>query len=203
MKKALFIVNPQMDFMSGGSLNVPFGDKIIPNINSLIEKFEIVVISKEWHPVDHKSFVTNNEGKNIFEEIIVNGKSMIIWPPHCIQGTEGAKIHPELKIDGFPVFIMGEDTNEHSFSGFSGTIDGLSVEKYLKDKDVDEVFVVGLVGDYCVKETALDSVVSFKTYIIIDATKFIGDITSTLEDLVKNDVIVINCSDFELYYSLN
>jgi nicotinamidase/pyrazinamidase len=203
MKKALFIVDPQLDFMPGGSLAVPFGDKIIPLINSLMSKFEIIIISRDWHPANHKSFTTNNKGTKIFDKIKVKGKEMIIWPPHCVQDTDGAKFHPDLKIEGLPVFTKGDDMNEHPFSGFSGTMDGITVEKYLKDKGVDEVFVVGLAGDYCVKETALDCSVFFKTYFIVDATKFIGEMTPTLEELVKNDVMVMNSSDFEVFCPLN
>lgn len=202
-KRALFIIDVQNDFCPGGSLAVPFGDKIVPIINSLISRFEIVIISRDWHPVDHKSFTTNNDGTKIFDKIKVNGKPMTIWPPHCIQDTDGAKFHPDLKIEGFPIFTKGDNVNEHPSSGFSGTMDGITVEKYLKDKDVSEVFVVGLAGDYSVKETALDCSVFFKTYFIVDATKFIGDMNPTLEELVKNDIMVMNSSDFEVFCPLN
>lgn len=201
MKRVLFLVDLQNDFCPGGSLPVPFGDKIFPIINNMMDKFDIVVASRDWHPINHKSFTTENPGKNVLDIVKVNGKDMIVWPPHCVQNTDGGKFHSDLKFDGM-VFTKGTDINEHPFSGFCGVNgDGVSVEKYFKDNDIEEVYVVGLAGDYCVKETAMDCSVFFKTYFIMDATRFIGDITPTIEDLIKNGVSVINSNDLDFFIS--
>lgn len=201
MKRALFIVDPQNDFCPGGSLSVPFGDKIFPIINNIMGKFDIVIASRDWHPVNHKSFTTENDGKKVMDVVKVDGKDMIIWPPHCVQNTDGAKFHPNLKFDGM-VFTKGDNPKEHPFSGFVGVnSDGVSVEKYLTDNKVDEIYVVGLAGDYCVKETALDCSVFFKTYFIIDATRFIGPLGPTAENLAHNGVLVINSEDLDLFLS--
>lgn len=203
-KRALFIVDPQVDFCPGGSLAVPFGDKIMPIINDLIKKFEIVIVSRDWHPVNHKSFTTENPRTNVLDVIKVNNKDMVIWPPHCVQNTSGAEFHPDLEIKDFPVFTKGDNVNEHPFSGFVAINQELgTVEKYFKDKEVDEVYVVGLAGDYCVKETALDCSVFFKTYFIVDATRFIGEMELTLNELVKNDVMVINSNDIDIFLNDN
>lgn len=174
MKRALFIVNPQLDFMPGGSLAVPFGDKIVPIINKFSGRFNIVIVSRDRHPEDHKSFTSNN----------------------------GANFHPDLQLYGAPIFTKGENKSEHPFSGFVGVNDdGISIEKYLKDAGVDEVYVVGLSGDYCVKDTALDCSVFFKTYFIVDATRFIGEMTPTVEDLAENGVMIINSNDLDIFLS--
>ena len=200
MKRALFIVDMQLDFCPGGSLEVPFGDKIVPIINSLIQKFDLVIASRDWHPADHKSFTTENPGTKTLDKVKVNGKDMIIWPPHCVQNSSLAKFHPDLKMEGIPIFTKGDNKYEHPFSGFSGVnIDLGSVESFLKQQNVDEIYVVGLAGDYCVKETALDCSVFFKTYFIVDATRFIGEMTPTVEDLIKNGVDVINSNDLGFF----
>jgi nicotinamidase/pyrazinamidase len=201
MKRALFIVDPQLDFMPGGSLAVPFGDRIIPIINNLIPKFDLVIASRDWHPADHKSFTTENPGKEVYDVVKIEGKDMVIWPPHCVQNTEGAKFHPNLYFDGH-VFTKGDKITEHPFSGFSGiNEDGVSVETYLKGNEIDEVYVVGLAGDYCVKETALDCSVFFKTYFIVDATRFIGEMNPTIEILAKEGVMIINSNDIDIFLS--
>jgi nicotinamidase/pyrazinamidase len=201
-KKALFIVDVQNDFCPGGSLAVPFGDKIVPLINSIMTAFDIVIVSRDWHPTDHKSFTTENPGTKVLDVVKVDGKDMVIWPPHCVQYTNGANFHPELQIYGAPIFTKGDNPREHLFSGFAGINEnGVSVEKYLKDNEVGEVYIVGLAGDYCVKETALDCSVFFKTFFIVDATRFIGEMNPTIEELTKNGVMIINSNDLNYFIS--
>jgi nicotinamidase/pyrazinamidase len=202
MKRALFLVDIQNDFCPGGSLAVPFGDKIVLPINKIIDKFDIVIASRDWHPVNHRSFTTENPGTKVLDVIKVDGKDMVVWNPHCVQNTDGAKFHPDLHIDGVPIFTKGDNPKEHPFSGFAGiNEDGLSVEKFLKEKKVDEVYVVGLAGDYCVKETAMDCSVFFKTFFIADLTKFIGEMNPTIEELAENGVMIINSKDLYIFLS--
>jgi nicotinamidase/pyrazinamidase len=195
MKTALFIVDPQLDFMPKGSLEVAFGDKIVPVINSFIDKFDIVIASRDWHPEYHQSFTTQHDGTKLLDVVQVEGKDMVIWPPHCVQNTEGAKFHPNLNFKG-ELFTKGDNPNEHPFSGYMGVNpDGKTVEQYLKDNGVEQVYVVGLAGDYCVKESALDCSKKFKTYLIIDATKFIGTPDETIKILIENGISIINSKD--------
>ena len=205
MKRALFIVDPQLDFCPGGSLAVPFGDQIFSVINSIIDKFDVVIASRDWHPLDHKCFDINNPGTKIFDVINVDGKDMTIWPVHCVQNDPMAEFHSSLKDKNITVFTKGDNPMEHPFSGFVGYNAelGINVKEYLKNLDIDEVYVVGLAGDYCVKETALDCSVFFKTYFIVDATRFIGEMNPTIEDLVKNGVMITNSSDLEYFLSDN
>lgn len=201
MKRALFLVDIQNDFMPGGALAVPFGDRIIPIINEIIPKFDLVIASRDWHPKNHLSFTIEN-GKNVLDTIEVNEKEMVIWPPHCIQNTEGAKFHPDLKLPyNIEIFTKGDKVHEHPFSGFAGKSKGTSAKDYLKNMKIDEVYVVGLAGDYCVKDTAIDASLDFKTYFIVDATRFIGDMTTTIENLIKENIIIINSKDLDIIMS--
>lgn len=200
MKRALFIVDIQNDFCPGGSLAVPFGDKIISDINKIKSKFDIVIASGDAHPSDHKSFITEHPGTNVLDVVKVNGKDMILWPSHCVPGTKGFEFHPDLNLENVSIFYKGDNPNEHPFSGFVAINPELgSVEDYLKSQEIDEVYVVGLAGDYCAKETALDCSVFFKTYFIVDLTKFIGEMNPNLEQLVKDDVMIINSEDIDIF----
>lgn len=99
--KTLLIVDVQNDFIPGGSLSVPDGEKIVPIINDLQDKFDLVIASQDWHPQDHVSFASNHDGKSTFEEIQLHGKPQTLWPDHCVQGTKGAEFHPDLITDKF------------------------------------------------------------------------------------------------------
>ncbi len=140
-KQALVIVDLQNDFCSGGSLAVPGGDKIVPVVNDLIEKFSRaglpIFVTRDWHPGNHVSFKAQGG----------------LWPPHCVQNTTGARFHPDLRIPDSAAIISKADSPEKdAYSGFEGT--GLAA--LLKDAEVDHIVVCGLATDYCVKATALD-----------------------------------------------
>jgi nicotinamidase/pyrazinamidase len=138
--KALLIVDFQNDFTPGGALAVPEGDRIADRVNELAESgdFDLVVATRDWHPRDHRSFEEHGGP----------------WPVHCVQGTEGAELHPALDRSKIDVVIdKGQDPGTEGYSGFEGT----ELAKVLREHDVDEVLVVGLATDYCVKNTALDA----------------------------------------------
>ena len=94
--KTLILIDVQNDFMPGGSLPVPHGNEIVPVINKLIPRFDLVVATQDWHPQTHKSFASNHKGKNLFEKIDLNGLEQTLWPDHCVQNTVGAEFHPKL-----------------------------------------------------------------------------------------------------------
>ena len=172
--KALIIVDLQNDFCPGGALAVNDGDKIIPIINKLLPKFDLIVATQDWHPKNHKSFASNH-GKKIGEVIDLNGLNQILWPDHCVQGSKGAEFVFTLdakRIDR--IFQKGTDPEIDSYSGFfdNGHKKRTGLDDYLRKKGVDEVYIVGLATDYCVKFTALDAVeLGFKTYLIQDACR--------------------------------
>ena len=157
--KALVIIDVQNDFLPGGSLAVVDGDAVVPVINELQKQFPCVVATKDWHPQDHKSFAAVH-GREIGEIIDLEGLPQILWPVHCVQGTHGAEFSSALHTDAIEkVFEKGTDVNIDSYSGLYDNArrrsTGLST--YLKEKGVDEIVVVGLATDYCVKATVLDA----------------------------------------------
>jgi nicotinamidase-related amidase len=140
MASALLIVDFQNDFTPGGALAVRDGDRIAGRVNELAAdpRFDLVVATRDWHPADHGSFAERGGP----------------WPVHCVQGTEGAELHPSLERERVDVVIdKGTDPDTEGYSGFEGTTLG----ELLRDRGVDRVTVVGLATDYCVKNTALDA----------------------------------------------
>jgi nicotinamidase/pyrazinamidase len=138
--RALIIVDFQNDFTPGGALAVRDGDAIAPRIDALARSgdFDLVVATRDWHPPDHGSFAAQGGP----------------WPPHCVQGTPGAELHPALDRQLVDVVVdKGQDPGTEGYSGFEAT--GLA--ELLRDRGVDDVTVVGLATDYCVKNTALDA----------------------------------------------
>ncbi len=172
--KALIIVDIQNDFLPRGALPVQNGEVVIPVINKLQNDFELVVATQDWHPADHKSFASMHVGKKIFDEILLDGRSQVLWPEHCIQETYGAEFSSQLntkKIEA--IFRKGMDKNIDSYSGFfdNGKKKATGLGDYLKGRGVTAIYVAGLAGDYCVNFTALDGLeLGFDPTIIIDAT---------------------------------
>lgn len=166
---ALIVVDVQYDFLPGGALAVPEGDKVIPVINKLIPKFSKIYTTQDWHPENHISFKIRGG----------------LWPPHCVQNTKGAEIHRDLKVKEAVHILKGIDSETEAYSGFQGT----NLEDKLHSDGVTTVFIVGLATDYCVKNTALDALkTGFETYVILDAVRGVelkaGD-SQTALDLAK------------------
>lgn len=173
--KALIIVDIQNDFTSGGALEVKKGESIIPLVNKIQPKFDLVVATQDWHPATHLSFASNHEGKKPFERTTLQGIDQVLWPDHCVQGTKGADFHPDLDMDRVEaIFRKGMDQSIDSYSGFydNGRLRSTGLSGYLKERKVDTVYVCGLAGDYCVFYTAKDALAEgFSAFLIEDATK--------------------------------
>lgn len=193
---ALIIVDIQNDFMPGGPLGVNEGDKVIPVINRMMSQADIVVATKDWHPADHGSFASNHKGKQPGEIIDLNGLEQILWPNHCVQGTNGAEFVDALdttKVD--MIFEKGTDPGIDSYSGFfdNGHKRDTGLNDYLKKQGVDEVYVVGLATDYCVKFTALDAEeCEYDTYVVQDAVRAVnlkqGDGDRAIQEMKEKGV---------------
>ena len=177
--KALIIVDIQNDFLPGGSLAVPQGDEIVPTVNKIQEKFDLVVATQDWHPANHLSFASNHKKKKPFEVIDLFGLSQVLWPDHCIQESAGAEFSNQLSTANISaIFRKGMDRQVDSYSGFfdNGHKHSTGLSAYLSGKKVKEVYVCGLAADYCVFYTAKDAVKEgFKTFYITDATKAISE----------------------------
>jgi nicotinamidase/pyrazinamidase len=173
--KALVIVDLQNDFMPGGPLAVPHGDKIVPLINNLQKYYDLVVATQDWHPRNHVSFASNHENKKPYDVITVNGISQTLWPDHCIQGTFGAELYKGLDTSKISaIFRKGMNPLIDSYSGFydNGHSISTGLSAYLKHKGIYETHYCGLAADYCVYYTALDSLSEgFESTIVEAATR--------------------------------
>ncbi|MFO7790425.1 MAG: bifunctional nicotinamidase/pyrazinamidase [Bacteroidales bacterium] len=177
--KTLIIVDVQNDFMPGGALEVPEGDAIIPVINDIQSRFDLVVATQDWHPPAHNSFATNHPDKEPMEKITWKGIEQILWPDHCVQGTSGAEFFPLLNTNPVEtIFRKGMDVDIDTYSGFfdNGHKKDTGLAGYLKSRGADELYVCGLAADVCVYFTLLDAVdAGFNVTLIMDATKAIDD----------------------------
>jgi nicotinamidase/pyrazinamidase len=198
--KALILVDIQNDFLPGGALAVPDGDQILTTVNNLVNKFDLVVATQDWHPKDHKSFASNHEGKSPNEVIELHGMEQILWPDHCVQTTHGAEFSDHLNVKPVEVIIRkGTDPEWDSYSGFydNGHKKSTGLSDYLKGRKVTEVYVVGLAGDVCVFFTAMDAIKEgFKTFLIEDATRPLSeDDFREAKEKIRSDGGVVIQSD--------
>lgn len=184
--KALILVDLQYDFCPNGALPVEGGDQLIPVANELMPFFDLVVATQDWHPANHGSFAANHPWRKPGQVIELNGLSQILWPIHCVQGSFGAEFVQGLDLDSIDkVFAKGTDEGIDSYSGFfdNGHRKSTGMGDFLKEKDVKEVYVMGLAADYCVKFTALDAIgLGFDTYLISDATRGVNMNPNDVED---------------------
>ncbi|KAI1374345.1 pyrazinamidase/nicotinamidase [Hypoxylon crocopeplum] len=187
-RPALIVVDLQEDFCPpNGSLAVSNGREITSLINKLLTfPFVIKIATKDWHPRDHVSFAANHEGRVAFEDVITivnpyNASETYesrLWPVHCVQGTPGAELVPELQIGKFDMILeKGTDPRVEMYSPFydpftSPRVYDSGLARALRDKQVTDVYVVGLAADYCVKNAAVDAAKEgFKTYLIEECTR--------------------------------
>jgi nicotinamidase/pyrazinamidase len=158
---ALILVDIQNDFCPGGALAVSEGDQIVPIVNQLIPEFPLVISTQDWHPENHISFKQRGGP----------------WPPHCVQGSQGAQLHPELKTETISYyFCKASSPDKDDYSEFAGKDEqGRSLDEVLKSHDVKSLYVVGLATDYCVLETVLDGLkYGFEVYPVIDAMRAVN-----------------------------
>jgi nicotinamidase/pyrazinamidase len=169
MSKALLIIDFQNDFTSGGALEVPGGDEIAEPVKRLAGEFDYVFATRDWHPPDHASFET--EGGP--------------WPVHCVQGTQGAELHPAMRdIDVDEIVDVGAEREDEGYSGFEKS----TLADLLHERGVREVAVVGLATDYCVRASTIDACrEGFDTTVVTDAIRAVdvkpGDGERALEDM--------------------
>jgi len=193
MKKALIIVDVQNDFCPGGNLAVNDGDKIVLGINKIMKDYDLVILTQDWHPENHKSFAKMWNGKEVMEIVNLNGIDQVLWPDHCIQYTKGADFHPDLEInEDMPIFTKGENPEVDSYSGFydNDHKSSTGLAEFLKQEKVTDIDVCGLAADFCVKFTALDAKgEGFETTFLKDLTKGIAeDLTPIYNELEQAGV---------------
>jgi nicotinamidase/pyrazinamidase len=194
----------QKCFVPGGSLAVNKGDEVVPLINALAKKFQNVVMTQDWHTADHVSFASQHEGKKPFESIKLAYGNQVLWPDHCVQGTDGAAFAPGLDIPHAMLVIRkGFNRNVDSYSTFieadKKTKTGLA--GYLKARGITTCYLAGLATDFCVGWSAIDArKEGFKAAVIEDASRGIDlggtSIAAAWKDMAAQGVQRIQSTDF-------
>jgi nicotinamidase/pyrazinamidase len=172
-RSALIAVDLQNDFCEGGRLAVPGGERVVGVVNSLLPKFENIVMSQDWHPRGHVSFASSWPGRAPYDSVEAEGIAQVLWPDHCVQGSAGAALHPALEADRYSILIRkGFRPRLDSYSCFfendRRTPTGL--EGWLRSIGAAELFVAGLATDFCVLYTVLDALrLGFPVRVVEDA----------------------------------
>ncbi|MGJ8645538.1 MAG: bifunctional nicotinamidase/pyrazinamidase [Marinomonas colpomeniae] len=202
-KSALIVVDVQNCFIEGGTLPVKNGADVVPVINALSKKFDNVVITQDWHTEGHASFASSYEGKNAFETTELDYGTQVLWPEHCVQGTEDAQLVDELDVPHAELIVRkGYHQEIDSYSAFfeadRKTPTGL--QGYLKERGITTVYIVGLATDFCVAWTAIDAAdAGFKTAVVEDACRAIdlnGSLAAAWKAMDKAGVDRLQSEDF-------
>jgi nicotinamidase/pyrazinamidase len=196
---ALLLIDIQNDFLPGGALPVPRGDEVIEVANQVQSSFELVVATQDWHPASHGSFAANHPGKEIGDTVQLGGATQLLWPVHCVQQTAGAALAAKLQTEHIvKVFPKGTDPTIDSYSGFfdNNHRRATGLEEFLRDRRVEQVYLMGLATDYCVKFTALDArQLGFQTWLIQDGCRAVnlhaGDELQALNEMRAAGVQIV------------
>jgi nicotinamidase/pyrazinamidase len=187
---ALIVIDVQNDFCPGGALAVSGGDEIVPRINKLINAYDHVALTQDWHPAGHSSFASSHPGKTAFETIEMPYGPQTLWPDHCIQGSKGAEFHSNLQWTKAELIIRkgfrkAIDSYSAFFENDHKTPTGLG--GYLSERGIKSVTLCGLATDYCVAYSALDAAkLGFKVTVELDASRAIdlgGSLAASLEKM--------------------
>jgi nicotinamidase/pyrazinamidase len=201
--KALIIVDLQNDFLPDGALPVPRGDEVIPLANELQRNFELVLATQDWHPPDHGSFAANHPGKKPGDRIMLDGIEQILWPVHCVQNTHGAEFAPSFDTSRVArVFHKGIDPKIDSYSTFFDNAHRreTGLADYFKKRAINEIYLMGLALDYCVKYSTLDARhLGLNTRVILDGCRGIdlepGDIGRALDEMKRVGAVLLKSSE--------
>ncbi len=160
MTQALIVIDVQNDFCPGGALAVADGEKIVPGINALMADFSAVILTQDWHPAGHSSFASSHAGKAPLELIEMPYGPQVLWPDHCIQGSQGAAFHSELNADRADMIVRkGYNPDIDSYSAFfeNDHTTATGLQGYLQTRGIDSLTLVGLATDFCVNFSAVDA----------------------------------------------
>lgn len=201
----LLVVDVQNDFFPGGALGVRHGDEIIPVVNRLAKQFVHVVLTQDWHPRGHRSFVSSYSGRLPYDQISLPYGQQILWPDHCVQGSRGAEFHADLKIPQAELVLRkGYNREIDSYSAFfendRRTSTGLA--GYLRDRGLTKIYLAGLATDFCVMYSALDARdLGFEVFVIEDAVRGIdvlGSLAEAWREMEKAGVVRVTEADLKL-----
>ena len=197
MPQALIVIDMQNDFCPGGALAVTDGDRIVPGVNARMSEAEAVILTQDWHPAGHASFASQHAGRAPMEVIDMPYGPQVLWPDHCVQGSAGARFHPDLQTDRADLILRkGFNRQIDSYSAFfendKRTPTGL--EGYLRSRDLMHLEFVGLATDFCVAWSALDAArLGFTVHVRLDLCRGIdvdGSMARALEDMRAAGVVL-------------
>ncbi|MEP3347221.1 MAG: bifunctional nicotinamidase/pyrazinamidase [Litoreibacter sp.] len=157
--EALIVIDVQNDFCPDGALAVAGGGEVVGPINDLMEQFHTVVLSQDWHPKGHSSFATSHEGMDPFSLTQMPYGPQVLWPDHCLQGSQGAEFHADLNADVAQMIVRkGCNPAIDSYSAFfeNDHVTPTGLEGYLRNRGIKKVTLVGLALDFCVNFSAVD-----------------------------------------------
>lgn len=160
MSHALIVIDVQNDFCPGGALAVPGGDEIVAGINARMAEAEAVILTQDWHPAGHASFASSHPGKAPYDMTDMPYGPQVLWPDHCVQGTDGAAFHPDLATDHADMIVRkGYRPQIDSYSAFfeNDRTTPTGLDGYLRTRGIDTLTLVGLATDFCVNYSALDA----------------------------------------------
>jgi len=188
--KCLVVIDPQNDFCPGGALAVGGGDEIMPSINAMMTDHDLVVLTQDWHPKGHSSFASSHEGKTPLELIEMPYGPQVLWPDHCIQGSEGAAFHAALDTSRAAAIIRkGMNPDVDSYSAFfeNDKVTPTGLGGFLRDRGCSKLTMAGLATDFCVAWSALDGVAQgFDVTVKLSSCRgidFDGSLDAALENM--------------------
>ena len=199
---ALVVVDVQNDFCPGGALEAPDGDAVVAVINRIAPRFPARVLTQDWHPPGHRSFASSHPGRAPFETIELSYGEQVLWPDHCVQGTEGAAFHPGLATDGADLVLRKGFRREiDSYSAFyendRRTSTGLA--GYLRARGISRLFFAGLATDFCVAYSAIDGArEGFESAVVEDGCRAIdldGSLAAAWERMAAAHVARVRAAD--------
>jgi nicotinamidase/pyrazinamidase len=195
----LLVIDVQNDFCPGGALAVPDGDAVVPDINRMAGDFGHCVLTQDWHPAGHSSFASSHQGKAPFSTIAMPYGEQLLWPDHCILGTQGAEFHPGLDLPRTEMIIRkGYDPAIDSYSAFfeNDRVTPTGLAGYLAERGLKRVFCVGLATDYCVRYSAEDARrLGLETVVVLGACRGIdldGSVAAGIESMKAMGVTMVD-----------
>ncbi|ANP37376.1 MULTISPECIES: bifunctional nicotinamidase/pyrazinamidase [Rhodobacterales] len=194
MPSALIVIDVQNDFCSGGALAVAGGEEVTAPINAMMDRYDAVILTQDWHPAGHSSFASSHPGEAAFGLVEMPYGPQVLWPDHCVQGTPGAAFHKDLRQDGDLIIRKGFRAAVDSYSAFfeNDKTTPTGLEGYLRNRDLMDLTLVGLATDFCVAFSALDAArLGFDVRVDLSACRAIdleGSLNTALKDMQEAGV---------------
>ena len=195
---ALIVIDVQNDFCPGGALAVPHGDEIVSGINALMEDSDAVILTQDWHPLDHSSFASQHRGKSAYETVDMPYGTQVLWPDHCIIGSQGSAFHTDLYLNKAEMVIrkgyrQAIDSYSAFFENDHKTPTGL--EGYLRTRGLKDLTLVGLATDFCVAYSAIDTAkIGFDVTVRMDLCRAIalnGSLSAAKDQMLAAGVTLV------------